>query len=163
LRFFGGTASNFAHSESAGTGSHDCSAFEEVGVVSFRRDAGLKLAKSGECKARDRVVRVPSRSKPGAIHLVNLKNDLRSRCGCKDNVVNSQICAHIWAARFLLEWEPPPGEPLLSNTKPARASIPSDWGAYNVAEVNAPRFAREMLTYLAQNLIELSHHSEGQP
>ena len=126
--------------------------------MSFRRDAGLKLAKSGDCKAQNRVVRVPSRSKPGAIHLVNLKHQARPRCGCKDNVINSQICAHIWAARFLLEWESP-GEPVASDPKSTRPSTPRDWEAYNLAEVKAPRFAREMLTYLAQNLIELSHDS----
>jgi hypothetical protein len=70
--------------------------------MSFRRDAGLRLAKSGACKAHGRVVRVPSRTKAGAVYLVNLKNTARPRCGCKDNVVNNQLRAHIWAARFLL-------------------------------------------------------------
>jgi hypothetical protein len=127
--------------------------------MTFRQEAGLQLAKSGKCKAQKKVVSVPSRSKPGAIYLVNLKF-AQPRCGCKDNVVNAQICAHIWAARFVLEWESPAeAVNTESKSKPKRASFPREWALYNRAEVSAARLAREMLAYLAQNLIELSHEA----
>lgn len=128
--------------------------------MSFRRDAGLELAKSGKCQAHGRVVRVPSRSKTGAVHFVNLKNTLRPRCGCKDNVVNNQHCAHIWAAKFLLEWEQP-SESTPNARERGEKQYPRDWARYNVAEESAPRLARGILAYLADNLIELSDDRPG--
>lgn len=118
--------------------------------MSFRRDAGYKLAKSGQCKAVGKIVRVPSRSKPGTFHLANLRNLFHPRCGCKDNVVNNQTCAHIWAARFVLEWEAP-GDAGSPPTKDPPKSYPRNWAAYNLAEVESPTIAYKILAYLAQH------------
>lgn len=120
--------------------------------MSYRREAGTKLANSGNCKAVGKIVRVPSRSKLGTFHLVNMRNHFHPRCGCKDNVVNNQICAHIWAARFVLEWERPDDTPPAPKL-PAR-SYPRDWAAYNLAEVESPTIAYKMLAYLA-------HHTQS--
>jgi hypothetical protein len=78
-----------------------------------------------------------------------MRNADRPRCGCKDNVINTHICAHIWAARFVLEWiTPEPGPPA---PKDPPKKYPRDWTAYNLAEVESPTIAYKMLAYLAQH------------
>ncbi len=119
--------------------------------MSFRRDAGAVLAAGDQCKSKGRIVRVPSRSKPGTFHLVNLTNEYRPKCGCKDSVVNNQVCAHIWAARFFLQRESPDSAPSPVGER-RKTYHRRSWRNYNLAEVKSPTIARLVLAYLAENL-----------
>jgi len=129
---------------------HDSSALADTNP---RRRAGYRLALGGKCQARGKVVRVPSRSRPDFAHLVNMKYERDPRCGCKDAIVNRQICAHIWAARFVLGWDGEVHDPEPKYRK--QKTYPRCWATYNAAEVGAPAAARALIAYLAQTISQL--------
>jgi hypothetical protein len=122
-------------------------------VGTFRREAGRKLADSGLCKVNCKIVTVPSRSQKGLFHFVNMRTANRPRCGCKDNVVGGQICAHIWAARTILDRLAPDADP---QPKLKEKIYPRNWAAYNEAEVSSPAIARRIFAYLAINLMDVA-------
>lgn len=62
------------------------------------------------------------------------------------------MCAHIWAARIVLERLAPDPDP---RPKLKEKIYPRDWAAYNAAEVSAPAIARSIFAYLAINLMDV--------
>jgi hypothetical protein len=116
-----------------------------------RQESGKNLAASGRCAINGRIVTVPSRTRTGQVYLVNMRHARDARCGCPDAVVNRHICAHIWAARVLLEALPADAGGIAKAQDPPK-TYPRAWAAYNHAEVNAPAIARLVMEYLAANL-----------
>lgn len=79
------------------------------GATTHRRVAGDTIAterRSEIERVGENSFRVPSRSRVGRVHTVDVE---KNGCTCEDRQINKRICAHLWAAAAVmmgLESEP---------------------------------------------------------